>query len=126
MRKWRGSEGAWACTRPSEREALLPIEKRFARTPWRRPPLLLHTQTPPARAWIFRSLDPGGRTHTSSHPPLNQPSPYLQLAEGRVIAAGPGRRSALSGDLVPPSVKEGDTVLLPEYGGQVLKLDSKE
>jgi len=27
---------------------------------------------------------------------------------------------------VPPSVKEGDTVLLPEYGGQVLKLDSKE
>ena len=51
---------------------------------------------------------------------------FLQLAEGRVIAAGPGRRSALSGDLVPTSVKEGDTVLLPEYGGQALKLDSKE
>lgn len=50
----------------------------------------------------------------------------FQLAEGRVIATGPGRRAPLSGDLLPPSVKEGDTVLLPEYGGQTLKLDSKE
>jgi co-chaperonin GroES (HSP10) len=37
-----------------------------------------------------------------------------------------GRRSALSGEVVPPSVKEGDTVLLPEYGGQTIKLNNEE
>jgi chaperonin GroES len=28
--------------------------------------------------------------------------------------------------LIPPSVKEGDHVLLPEYGGSQIKLDDKE
>jgi chaperonin GroES len=41
------------------------------------------------------------------------------------VAVGPGRRTS-TGDLIPPSVKEGDKVLLPEYGGSMVKLDSKE
>lgn len=51
------------------------------------------------------------------------------MNEGVVIAVGPGRRVATTGELLPPSVKEGDKVLLPEYGGSLIKLggaDSKE
>ncbi len=49
--------------------------------------------------------------------------PWPQMSEGRVVAVGPGRRS-LNGDIIPVAVKEGDTVLLPEYGGTTVKLDS--
>lgn len=40
---------------------------------------------------------------------------------------GPGRRTK-DGELIPCAVKEGDKVLLPEYGGSMVKLgsDSKE
>ena len=40
-----------------------------------------------------------------------------------MVAVGPGRRS-LNGDVIPVSVKAGDTVLLPEFGGTIVKLDS--
>lgn len=46
----------------------------------------------------------------------------LQMSEGRVVAVGPGRRG-LTGDIIPVSVKAGDTVLLPEFGGTNVKLD---
>jgi co-chaperonin GroES (HSP10) len=49
-----------------------------------------------------------------------------QMSEGRVVATGPGRRSLQDGAQIPVSVKEGDKVLLPEYGGTVVKLDGKE
>lgn len=49
----------------------------------------------------------------------------VQVNEGVVLAVGPGRRNK-DGDIIPPSVKEGDKVLLPEYGGSPIKLDSKE
>ncbi len=49
----------------------------------------------------------------------------MQVNEGVVVAVGPGRRNR-DGDLIPPSVKEGDKVLLPEYGGSLVKLDNKE
>ncbi len=42
-----------------------------------------------------------------------------------VIAVGNGRRN-INGDIMPPAVKEGDTVLLPEFGGMPLKLEGKE
>ncbi len=42
-----------------------------------------------------------------------------------VLAVGPGRRTK-DGDLIPMGVKEGDKVLLPEYGGNMVKLDQKE
>jgi co-chaperonin GroES (HSP10) len=45
-----------------------------------------------------------------------------KLPEGTVIAVGPGKLNA-DGKVVAPSVKAGDTVLLPEYGGAPIKLD---
>lgn len=45
--------------------------------------------------------------------------------EGEVIAVGPGRVTE-SGTKVPVNVSVGDKVLLPEYGGQTLKLGSEE
>jgi chaperonin GroES len=48
-----------------------------------------------------------------------------KVNEGVVLAVGPGRRTK-DGDLIAPSVKEGDKVLLPEYGGALVKLNDKE
>lgn len=48
-----------------------------------------------------------------------------KVASGTVIAVGPGLRSK-SGEVIPTQVKEGDKVLLPEYGGQKVKVDDKE
>jgi chaperonin GroES len=45
--------------------------------------------------------------------------------EGVVLAVGPGRRTK-DGALHPTSVKEGDKVLLPEYGGALVKMGEKE
>eukprot|EP01026_Neomeris_dumetosa_P008027 TRINITY_DN125197_c0_g1_i1.p3 TRINITY_DN125197_c0_g1~~TRINITY_DN125197_c0_g1_i1.p3 ORF type:complete len:103 (-),score=16.12 TRINITY_DN125197_c0_g1_i1:70-378(-) len=45
--------------------------------------------------------------------------------EGVVVAVGPGWQNK-EGQLVPCSVKEGDTVLLPEYGGHTVKLGEEE
>ncbi|KJE90795.1 hypothetical protein CAOG_02040 [Capsaspora owczarzaki ATCC 30864] len=47
------------------------------------------------------------------------------LNEGVVIAVGPGARDQ-AGNLIPPSVKIGEKVLLPEFGGNKIKLDDKE
>ncbi|KXZ56851.1 hypothetical protein GPECTOR_1g768 [Gonium pectorale] len=52
-------------------------------------------------------------------------SALQKVNEGRVIAVGPGRRTK-EGELLPVSVKEGDRVLLPEYGGSQIKLGDKE
>lgn len=51
---------------------------------------------------------------------------FLQVNKAAVVAVGPGRRNLSNGELIPVSVKEGETVLLPEYGGQTIKLDSEE
>lgn len=48
-----------------------------------------------------------------------------QVNEGVVLAVGPGRRTK-DGDAIPMGVKEGDKVLLPEYGGSMIKLGPKE
>jgi len=48
-----------------------------------------------------------------------------KVLEATVIAVGPGRATD-SGSLVQPSVKVGDRVLLPEYGGTKIDLDDKE
>lgn len=42
-----------------------------------------------------------------------------------MVAVGPGRRSN-AGELIPVAVKEGDKVLLPEYGGMPVKLNDTE
>lgn len=49
----------------------------------------------------------------------------LQLNSGKVVAVGPGARDR-DGKHIPVCVKEGDTVLLPEYGGSEVKLGDKE
>ncbi|CAJ1939603.1 unnamed protein product [Sphenostylis stenocarpa] len=53
------------------------------------------------------------------------PEKSSQLNSGKVIAVGPGSRDK-TGNFIPVSVKEGDRVLLPEYGGTQIKLDDKE
>ncbi|RDX64312.1 10 kDa chaperonin, mitochondrial [Mucuna pruriens] len=53
------------------------------------------------------------------------PEKSSKLNSGKVIAAGPGIHTK-DGKLIPVAVKEGDTVLLPEYGGTEVKLDNKE
>lgn len=52
-------------------------------------------------------------------------SAVSKVNEGVVLAVGPGRRTR-DGDVVTPSVKEGDKVLLPEFGGSMVKLNDKE
>ena len=47
------------------------------------------------------------------------------MNEAKVLAVGPGRRKA-DGELIPVSVAEGDNVLLPEYGGQPVKMAGEE
>ena len=45
--------------------------------------------------------------------------------EGEVVAVGPGYKTR-DGDHVAVTVAVGDKVLLPEYGGIPVKLDSEE
>ncbi|CAK9148978.1 unnamed protein product [Ilex paraguariensis] len=52
-------------------------------------------------------------------------SDEIMLNSGKVVAVGPGLRDR-EGKVIPVSVKEGDTVLLPEYGGTEVKLADKE
>ena len=37
--------------------------------------------------------------------------------QGEVLAAGPGKRSDQTGDIIPMDVKVGDTVVYSKYGG---------
>ncbi|MCX7591931.1 MAG: co-chaperone GroES [Kiritimatiellae bacterium] len=45
--------------------------------------------------------------------------------EGRVVAVGTGKRDD-KGNLIPLTVKKGDMVLMPKYGGTEVKIDDKE
>ncbi|RJP24557.1 MAG: co-chaperone GroES [Candidatus Abyssobacteria bacterium SURF_5] len=45
--------------------------------------------------------------------------------KAKVIAVGSGRRLK-GGDLVPPSVKKGDTVLFGKYSGSEVRVDKDE
>ncbi|RWR75995.1 chaperonin, mitochondrial-like protein isoform X1 [Cinnamomum micranthum f. kanehirae] len=53
------------------------------------------------------------------------PEKTTKLNSGKVVAVGPGARDR-DGKLIPFTLKEGDTVLLPEYGGTEVKLGDKE
>ncbi|KAL9259831.1 10 kDa chaperonin, mitochondrial-like protein [Drosera capensis] len=53
------------------------------------------------------------------------PETSSKLNSGKVVAVGPGTRGK-EGNLIPVAVKEGDTVLLPEYGGTEVKIGEKE
>lgn len=53
------------------------------------------------------------------------PEKTSKLNSGKVVAVGPGIHDR-EGKLLAVCVKEGDTVLLPEYGGTEVKLGEKE
>ncbi|TMW40182.1 hypothetical protein DOY81_014739, partial [Sarcophaga bullata] len=49
-----------------------------------------------------------------------------KMMHGTVVAVGPGARNPQTGVNVPLDVKEGDRVLLPEYGGTKVELEDKK
>jgi len=46
--------------------------------------------------------------------------------QGEVLAAGPGRRSDQTGDIIPPDVAVGDTVVYSKYGGTEITTDGED
>ncbi len=46
--------------------------------------------------------------------------------QGEVIAAGPGRRSDHTGEIIPLDVKVGDTVVYSKYGGTEISTDGED
>ncbi len=46
--------------------------------------------------------------------------------QGEVLAAGPGRRSELSGELVPLGVAVGDIVIYSKYGGTEITIEGED
>ena len=69
---------------------------------------------------VVRKMEP--QTKTASGIIINKPD---TASYGVVLEAGPGVYGS-NGNLIPVGVKTGDTVLLPEYGGQQVKLDNQE
>ena len=46
--------------------------------------------------------------------------------QGEVLAAGPGRRSEQTGELIPVDVKVGDVVIYSKYGGTEITVDGED
>ena len=46
--------------------------------------------------------------------------------QGEVLAAGPGRRTETSGELIPLGVSVGDTVVYSKYGGTEITIDGED
>jgi chaperonin GroES len=46
--------------------------------------------------------------------------------QGEVLAAGPGRRSEQTGEIIPLDVKVGDTVVYSKYGGTEITIDGED
>jgi chaperonin GroES len=46
--------------------------------------------------------------------------------QGEVLAAGPGRRSEQTGELIPVDVAVGDIVLYSKYGGTEVAVDGED
>ncbi|CAK9157578.1 unnamed protein product [Ilex paraguariensis] len=53
------------------------------------------------------------------------PEKSTKLKSGKVVAVGPGLPGK-AGNRIPVAVKEGDTVVLPDYGGTQVFLCDKE
>jgi len=69
---------------------------------------------------VIRKLEP--QTKTASGIIVSKPD---TANYGVVLEAGPGVHDS-DGKLIPTVVKVGDTVLLPEFGGQKVKLNEQE
>ena len=70
-------------------------------------------------------VEPGKDTEMKKGGIIIPDSAKEKPMQGVVIAVGPGKRDD-KGALVPMSVKKGDKVLLPKYGGSEIKIDDKE
>ncbi|KAF5473182.1 hypothetical protein F2P56_009809, partial [Juglans regia] len=70
---------------------------------------------------LVEKIVPPSKTHAG----ILLPEKATKLNSGKVVAVGAGIRDK-EGNLIPVSVKEGDNVLLPEYGGTQVKLADKE
>ena len=46
--------------------------------------------------------------------------------QGEVLAAGPGRRSEQTGEVIPVDVAVGDTVVYSKYGGTEITVDGDD
>ncbi len=46
--------------------------------------------------------------------------------QGEVLAAGPGRRSDQTGEIIPLDVAVGDTVVYSKYGGTEISVDGED
>jgi len=46
--------------------------------------------------------------------------------QGEVLAAGPGRRSDQTGEIIPLDVAVGDTVVYSKYGGTEITVDGED
>ena len=46
--------------------------------------------------------------------------------QGEVLAAGPGRRSDTTGEVILSGVKVGDTVVYSKYGGTEITIDGED
>jgi chaperonin GroES len=51
-------------------------------------------------------------------------SAQQQTNRGKVLAVGPG--ALIDGKVIPVSLKVGQNVLLPSYGGQIVKVEKQE
>jgi chaperonin GroES len=69
---------------------------------------------------VVRKLDP--QTKTSSGIIINKAE---SASYGVVVEAGPGNYDS-EGKIIPICVKVGDNVLLPDFGGQKVKLNEQE
>ncbi|KAI3759061.1 hypothetical protein L6452_06634 [Arctium lappa] len=69
---------------------------------------------------LMEKIVPPSKTTTG----ILLPDKSSKLNSGKVIVVGPGTRDK-SGNTILVSVNEGDTALLPEYGGTEVKLGEK-
>ncbi len=46
--------------------------------------------------------------------------------QGEVLAVGPGRRSEISGELIPMNVATGDIVVYSKYGGTEIAVEGED
>ncbi|KAE8037317.1 hypothetical protein FH972_009913 [Carpinus fangiana] len=70
---------------------------------------------------LIEKIVPPTKTNTG----ILLPESTTKLQSGKVVAVGPGARDR-DGKLIPVGVKEGETVLLPDFGGTEVKLGDKE
>ena len=72
--------------------------------------------------WFVRTSPRRPRPQAWSIPDTAKEKPQ----QGEVLAAGPGRRSDTTGEVIPRGVKVGDTVVYSKYGGTEITIDGED